>query len=742
MGTLASTYTKWILDLVTSVSKADIRVHNAHVLQNDMAIIFVVNHFTRMETLLLPYMLYRHTRKLVYSLAAAKLFQGRVGDFLRATGTISTQDPDRDEVIIRNLLTCEHPWIFFPEGQMIKDKKVVDESGTFRVYNAGRRRPPHRGAALLALHAEFVRYKLRCIQEGPSTENRDLAKARFGVASLEPLLKYRTVIIPVNVTYYPIRARDNLFLRIAQAWKGPLSPRTLEELSLEGTILSSDTDIDITLGEPIDVRAYLESPENAALLSCGINDARALSAVPKAILNEAASRLMVRYMSDIYRMTTINSDHIMATLVRYQGAASLDERSYREKAYLCVKHLRDLGMHRMHGLLTKQYIEFASDEPSPRLHDFLSLCVAEGLLKRRAGKYRKLSPGQGDRADFDTVRQHAAALVIANETEPLNLLTDVVKKVAAMPAKQIKEEVRGAFLLEEARLYEQAREIYARHSGLKPAELGRPFLLTPPKFRTGIVLVHGYLSCPREVHAMAEYFSGRGYAVYAVRLRGHGTVPEDLAQTTWQDWYESVNRGYAVLRTLTDRIVMGGFSTGGVLALLAAAHKTPHVRAVFAVNAPLALQRLSARFAPPLASMNSLLKRIKAMDGRWDFVDHFPEARDTNYTRNPVSGVRELARLMTIAENSLPAIKCPAYILQGSRDPIVNPSSGAQLFERIGTPNKELTVIERDRHGIINGPGSRDVFEHIHRFLQWAEEHLYRPPSPSSIPPEVTARGI
>ena len=37
--------------------------------------------------------------------------------------------------------------------------------------------------------------------------------------------------------------------------------------------------------------------------------------------------------------------------------------------------------------------------------------------------------------------------------------------------------------------------------------------------------------------------------------------------------------------------------------------------------------------------------------------------------------------------------------------------SGAELFSRVGTPYKELLIVERDRHGIINGDGSEDVFE-------------------------------
>ncbi|MCA9419166.1 MAG: hypothetical protein KC917_23020, partial [Candidatus Omnitrophica bacterium] len=63
MGSFAFKATKWTLDLATKIIKADVRMHNHEAIQDDMAIVFVVNHFTRIETLLLPYEIHRHTGK-------------------------------------------------------------------------------------------------------------------------------------------------------------------------------------------------------------------------------------------------------------------------------------------------------------------------------------------------------------------------------------------------------------------------------------------------------------------------------------------------------------------------------------------------------------------------------------------------------------------------------------------------------------------------------------------------------
>ena len=65
----------------------------------DRPTLFVVNHFTRFETLVVPYVLYRHTKRQVRTLADAGLFHGYLGRYLRACGVMSTRDPARNRAI-------------------------------------------------------------------------------------------------------------------------------------------------------------------------------------------------------------------------------------------------------------------------------------------------------------------------------------------------------------------------------------------------------------------------------------------------------------------------------------------------------------------------------------------------------------------------------------------------------------------------------------------------------------------
>jgi 1-acyl-sn-glycerol-3-phosphate acyltransferase len=117
--------------------------------------IFVVNHFTRIETFFLPYHLHRLTKTPVWALGAAELFVGKFGRYLEQIGGVSTQSPDRDKLMVKTLLTSEASWIIFPEGRMVKSKEIM-EKGRFMIAYAGGKHPPHTGAATLGLEDRIL----------------------------------------------------------------------------------------------------------------------------------------------------------------------------------------------------------------------------------------------------------------------------------------------------------------------------------------------------------------------------------------------------------------------------------------------------------------------------------------------------------------------------------------------------------------------------------------------------------
>jgi 1-acyl-sn-glycerol-3-phosphate acyltransferase len=180
MNPFAYRTTGLAIKTLENLSKARVNLHGTENLPRG-ATIFVMNHFTRLETFLMPYYLHKLTRMPVWSIAAAELFVGALGRYLESVGAVSTKHPDRDRLIVKSLLTSEADWIIFPEGRMVKSKKII-EKGRYMISFAGGKHPPHTGAAVLALRTEF--YRQRILQLSHSNPERDSIQRTGRVARL------------------------------------------------------------------------------------------------------------------------------------------------------------------------------------------------------------------------------------------------------------------------------------------------------------------------------------------------------------------------------------------------------------------------------------------------------------------------------------------------------------------------------------------------------------------------------
>lgn len=60
----------------------------------------------------------------------------------------------------------------------------------------------------------------------------------------------------------------------------------------------------------------------------------------------------------------------------------------------------------------------------------------------------------------------------------------------------------------------------------------------------------------------------------------------------------------------------------------------------------------------------------------------------------------------------------PTLVVQGDRDPVVDPESTALLFNQIGAQQKKYAHFNFTRHGILAGEGSGLVHAEIGAFIE------------------------
>ncbi len=713
MSSFAYRTTVLAIKTIAGLTRARLNIHGADNIPKGPTI-FVVNHFTRIETFLLPYHLYRLTGTPVWALAAPELFVGKFGRYLEQLGAVSTQSPDRDRLMVKTLLTAEACWIVFPEGRMVKNKKIM-EKGRFMISYAGGKHPPHTGAATLALRTEFYRQRIADMAHSNPEEARRLADL-FKLPSADSISRQPTCIVPVNLTYYPLRARDNALSRLAGRMVEDLPARVTEEIMTEGAMLLSGVDIDMRFDEPIEITECLSNRriqrDIRSSAPIGFDDT-----IPsRKLMRREVLKLMERYMAGIYRMTTVNHDHLFASSLKKSPVSRINKENLKRRVFLASQAEADSGNVYFHNSFDKDQVHLITDDRYDKFSEFMDFAMEKEVVVSNGPILEKDAARLSTIFDFHRSRIDNPIAVIANEVEPLTDLQRGISRLCWQPGFWLKRKVARHLMKRALDDFDRDYNMFSVLETSKPRDVGRPFLIKGDRLRMGVVLAHGYMAAPAEVKGLAEYLNKMGFWVYVPRMKGHGTAPEDLAGCNYKDWIDSMDTGYAVISNLCRRVIAGGFSTGAGLAL-DLAQRVPEVEAVFAVSAPLRLQDMAARFVPAVDVWNRFMERFNLDEAKKTFVENHPENPHINYSKNPISGVRELERLMSSLEPRLPQIKAPALVIQSLEDPVVNPKGTEKIFKLLGSIDKQMVMFNFQRHGILLGEGAERVYRAIGNFL-------------------------
>lgn len=708
-----------VLSGIEAVMAGKISVQGTHNIPPG-PVLFVANHFTRSETFILPYLIDRYARRNALSLAHWGLFQGLFGDFLRAIGALPTRHPGIKDRIVADLLAGKDDWLIYPEGAMIKNKKVWKD-GRFHLETPDRSGSPHTGSAVLALQVLIYReLHARAVREGDIVAQRRYEE-RFGFTGALPTAFN---IVPINISYYPIRPGPNIAYRLARLLI-PQLPRTLEEeLSIEGNLLFKDTDITVYFGKPVPLDRY------RTLLHPGLQTVpHGDDAAIREMIEALKHRLTNRLMGEIYRRLTVNIDHLVCSTIRHHRRPRLADANLRAIVYLAARDIQSRGDRRIHPTIDGSLLRLLIGDDTPGLDSIRRLAIETGSVRIDGDDLVIDQQALDRRHTFHQVRVKNPVGVIANELEPLREAVQAVRSVVNLPSNHLRERIVDLLVAEDLIDFENAYQAgtIAHAAGEqpepKPRSVCAPFFLRPSGSRVGIVLSHGYLAAPREVRDLADYLAEEGFSVYGLRLKGHGGVPGHLAEASWRDWQQSFDRAVAVMVHSCDQIILAGFSAGALLALRAAARRHRAIIGAIAINPAIALKDPQSRLVPGVVAWNRLLRACSIDRGRFEFIENRPEFPDVNYTRNYLYGVHQLRQLISATWKRAGRVRIPTLVVQGDEDPVVDAAATRRLFAALGSEEKDLALIASKRHGILRGEGTDVVFP---RIAEWARALAHR----------------
>lgn len=692
--------------------------------------IFLFNHFSRFETFIPQFLIYEQTGAYSCAIASGEFFteDNVLSRYLKHVG-VFPHNHDRLFPLLAGQILRGRKVIIFPEGGMVKDRRVIDKRGHYSIYSriTGNRRKLHTGPAVLGQGVETFKAAIRHAHSQNDTALLRQWQDALQIDSINQLIAVAnkpTLLVPANITFYPIRSSENLLFKGVELFSDSLSLRQSEELLIEGNIMLKNTDMDIRMGTPVDPccvwdwrTRYLMNKVVPEINT--IDDVFTLNSKPKNwqqrllgayfIKNAHCSR--DRYMEGIYANVTINLSHLAATLIMHyvgQGQTHIEKDNFYSILYIAIKHLQNNTVIHLHrSLLNPDDYSDLFKAANKRFEYFICAAKEANLLKEDNNNYYFL-PKLCIESDFDTIRLENPIAVYNNEAAPLRTVRDTLIDAIGECCNADTDKLAAWHFEDECRTLAWEKQAYSKplfddisHQEAAVADPS-PFFIQPEHANGfGVLLVHGLLASPAELRAYGEYLLKQGYMVLGVRLKGHGTSPYALRDQSWEDWYGCVQRGFNILKVHCRHIFVVGFSTGGALALKLAAEHYPEMIGVIAVSVPLRFVNPAFMLVPLLHGTNKLVGWVSAFEGVKPFIDNEPEHPTINYRNTPVRALYELRLLIAHLDELLPLVSMPALIVYGAEDPIVSAKGAPIIMDKLGSEHKQIQAIESQRHGIL-----------------------------------------
>lgn len=202
-------------------------------------------------------------------------------------------------------------------------------------------------------------------------------------------------------------------------------------------------------------------------------------------------------------------------------------------------------------------------------------------------------------------------------------------------------------------------------------------ILLPGRRETAVLLLHGLTGTPLEMQVLGQRLAQDGHTVHIPLLPGRGTRPDDMDGLCWDDWMEAALHAYDTLARAHRRVVVGGLSAGGTMALDVALQRDPAALLLYA--AVLQVSHRGAYLAPYV----------------WRFIRRWPSPPSDMVEPNellrcydpaPVRAMSELLTGISRVRPYLGEIGAPALVAHSLRDTFVPLASAEEIASRLAGP--------------------------------------------------------
>lgn len=227
--------------------------------------------------------------------------------------------------------------------------------------------------------------------------------------------------------------------------------------------------------------------------------------------------------------------------------------------------------------------------------------------------------------------------------------------------------------------------------------------------KTGVLFIHGFTGGSFEVQPLVNFMQREtDWIIEVPTLPGHG-VTLSLENVSAEAWMMEAELAMRKLQAEVDRVVVVGFSMGGLIAMYLALR--------YPID-KLVLLSAAAKYISPrnlLEDMGVMLK--EAITKKYP-PNTFYHLYNYKLRHTPIHATVEFLRIVKLVEPYYQQITAPVCIVQGRKDGIVPFSSAEHLYKTLGSSEKVFIKSDLGKHHICYSDDCIDWFPKVLEFIQ------------------------
>ncbi|GEM_PF-56493 len=253
--------------------------------------------------------------------------------------------------------------------------------------------------------------------------------------------------------------------------------------------------------------------------------------------------------------------------------------------------------------------------------------------------------------------------------------------------------------------------------------------------KIGVLLIHGLTGAPTEMKPVTRHLKNLGYRVEVPLLAGHGAGHEELLETKWQDWFESVRKSLNILTAECDEVVIVGLSVGGLLGALLSCENS-NVRGLVLLSFALGIPGPNIpklRLLLPIIYKSPFLRRYlfwtelppyglkdKRLQQNITRIVKASKKRETTkygLFRTYVDTLYQHELLEQEVINKAKSVTCPTLIIHSLEDTMLSIENATKIYGLLGSKEKSIKFITGCDHVMTVDLRKDDVASWVASFI-------------------------